>query len=543
MSSHQLPAFTFTYWNPFDEKRNDFVDSFASYTKDVELANYTSRIVGGFIAKQTEEQLEAIQQLTNEVSNLESTLDWGFSKVNQRLTLIHTEQFNTNLLLKDIKGLLKLPDSEKQRITHIERGMKFFNQALKNEEIISDAVEEFECAINLMKQDWLSSYQLGLCHTYYPSILDFGKAEMYFLKAAKYSAVDSIEGDDFKKVFYESLAISSTKENFLLDFAAECYLNVALIRYICSDFVGAVEFATKATQISETNPKAFFLLAKYNSRIEANQLAIENLKIADNLDNDFYKIFSLDIDILSNDLFEAYYRPLLVKKEKTKKEHATQIAKVAICKIIEEEVPNKSWNYFRWGVGKYNKYCNPEEALKVVYDRIFSVFFQDAKKFEQVMTIAVEKVIEALSKQDLLLKFVDELEVEAEKYFIKNFDANHIVNKELNGRVFGSNSDVQLPPLSLKEAIDKAKWWHVDAIKGAYEKYMLEINFSAIYIYELNKSGFFDSLGLIGNNSVEQMACKVRIEDFVNGQAPRDISYLIDEYLDEMNKPWWKKFF
>lgn len=340
------PQFLFTYYNPFDSHKNNLGNAFLDYVKDVNLANYSSQVVGKFIEQQTEEQLRAINNLSTEISMIGEDIRDGFSKINQRLTLIHVEQLNTNLLLKDIKHILKQPDSEKQRMKHIELGVKFFNQALKNEDLIIDAIEEFDKAFALMKQDWFTAYQLGLSHTYYLAVQDLSKAETYFLNAAKYASVDTLVVNDFNKAFYQSISSTENENNNLLGFAAECYLQVALIKYIQADFVGAVNYAKKATSLSPNNAKAFFLLAKYESRLGENLSAIESLKIASNIDVHIYKIFPDDIDIIKNNLFQDFYHQIRMKVLKKEEEEKKELIGKMLFRIMEKEIFDRHQKYF-----------------------------------------------------------------------------------------------------------------------------------------------------------------------------------------------------
>ena len=138
------PPFLLTYFNPFDKNSPGLGKSFLNYVKDVSLADYTGKvageitgnIVGAYIEKASSEQLYALNKIDQELVK-------GFEVLDQRLELIRLEQFNTNLLLNDIKQLLRLPDSEKKRQRHIELGMKFSKSAIKDEELIIDAIHEF----------------------------------------------------------------------------------------------------------------------------------------------------------------------------------------------------------------------------------------------------------------------------------------------------------------------------------------------------------------------------------------------------------------
>lgn len=223
-------------------------------------------------------------------------------------------------MLEDIKVLLKLPDSEKQRQRHIELGMKFSKSALKDADLIIDAINEFEAALVIMPQDWFVLFQLGMCYLYHNKIQDLEKAEELFLKAAKYSSVDSLTDSTLGTLFNDSFLNNiQSKENIKNEsptgFSSECYLQAALINYIKGEYENSVKWALKSTNVDCENAKTFFFLAKYQSKINQYYEAILSLETADKLSESIYKTFLADIDILNNPLFHPYYIDLLPKAE------------------------------------------------------------------------------------------------------------------------------------------------------------------------------------------------------------------------------------
>ncbi len=542
MSETQLPQFIFTYYNPFDEKRPDFSDSLTSYVKDVQLANYTGKVIGKFLEQQSEQQLAAIADLNRDVSyglkKIDNTLDDGFSQINQRLTLIQAEQFNTNLLLKDIKEILRQPDSEKQRMNHIKLGMKFFNHALKNEEIINDAIEEFEKALALMKQDWLTGYQLGLCHTYHNSVHDFEKAEKLFLNAAKYSAVDTLEGDDFKEYFYKAISIKSTNDNVLLDFAAECYLQVAFIRYVQSDFKGAVEFATKATQVSKTNAKCAFLLAKYQSRDGNYEHAIKSLRLSFQLSNQIYKVFIKDIDILNNPLFKENYKDLLIDIERENRNNSKineEIEKKDDSKIfieiyyacIKRMFNDDLDNYFDLGPGKDDSYtCKvldlKNKISKIYFDsslsalnKVFHSEFKDEHFKEEMQSIKHILNVETYKDLEIKLKQIrNQYESIQEKYITK--------------RESGKYPESYLRTNETKELNEVGI--------GRYYYYLGKDRFLVYFDY-LKQKKLFDKIKIESVNKRNEKICHQFLDYYLNRKDPKDLPK-----LDAIKKKWWESF-
>lgn len=263
------PPFLLTYWNPFDKYAPGIGQSFLNYIKDISLADYTANSVGSYIEEASEKQISVLKE--------------GFSFLDQAMAKVEQTLINSDILLEDIADLLRLPDYEKQRQRHIELGLKFSNQALLDPDIAIDANVELDCALNIMPQDWFVLQQLGILFLYQEKTYDISKAKEFFLKAAKYAAVDSkspgslIINNLFKTKFTVPYLLEVDESKNLEDFVRECYLNAALCSYILCDFVDAVDYAKKS---SLTNSKSLFLKAKYLSRTENKLEALDCLKMA-----------------------------------------------------------------------------------------------------------------------------------------------------------------------------------------------------------------------------------------------------------------------
>lgn len=114
------------------------------------------------------------------LEQINSTLDWGFSALIEQLTL-------TNQRLDTIIHLLNIPDSQKQRKYHIEKGFEFMKKSNSDPIFFADAKEHFEKAIEIEKSDYLSLQQLGIIHLYSADLLNFELSEEYFRNSIRYS--------------------------------------------------------------------------------------------------------------------------------------------------------------------------------------------------------------------------------------------------------------------------------------------------------------------------------------------------------------------
>jgi hypothetical protein len=294
--SPSKPSFLLTYYNPFDKNAPGLVDSYLDYAKDVNLAKYGASIVSAAIEKAS--KMQSIQ------------LQNGFKMIDQRLSSIVYEQVTTNLLLNDIKDLLKLPDSEKEKLFHINSGLKYLSKVNYNDIIIKDAINEFEKAYKIAPNDWFVNYYLGICYLHYPNVLNLEKAERYFTTTIKYASIEdnySIQSsyksffyaiENEKNIFPYSWPKTSDKSPcpnnwFLANIKDEYYdclarpyfhladskLNMAHIKYIKGDFAMAYAICPRGLETYvylftdlKFKEKIYFYRTKYLARCLHNKL-------------------------------------------------------------------------------------------------------------------------------------------------------------------------------------------------------------------------------------------------------------------------------
>ena len=413
--------------------------------------------------------------------------------------------------------------------------MKFFNQAIKNEEIINDAIEEFEKALALMKQDWLTGYQLGMCYTYYKSVHNAEKAETLFLNAAKYAAVDTLEGTEFKEYFYKTISLQSTNKNVLLDFAAECYLQAAFIRYIQSDFKGAVELANFSAAYSKRNPKSYFFLAKYQSRNKEYEAAIESLKISATLDRDIFKIFISDIDILNNPLFKENYKNLIVgtqkeieiekkRQEEIKNKENIRIFEAIYYSCVKRMFFDDVSKYFDIGVGKDDSFTNKIHDLKrqifnicidvplSAYYDVFYIQFED-KYFREAMH-SIKSILNIESYTDLrrIEKEIGDMQERIQEKYIKrrksgDYPMDYLIAKEL-------------------EEINEV---------GIGRYYYYIPSSVTIFFDYLKKKEQFSTIKIKGINGRNERICNQYFDYYINRKDPKELPK-----RDEIKKKWWE---
>jgi hypothetical protein len=184
------PSYVFGYWRPWKSDSN-LIDSYLDYTRDTSLVKYGADSIGKFIQTASKDQIAAIKNLEANVLGGLNVVNNSLHFINRNLDIQIEQQKLSNLLLQNIVELLKVPDSEKERQHCIELGIKFFVSAKKDSDLYADALEELLKAESLMKQDYFVLHRIGCIYLYAQDYINPEKALDYFIRAAKYSSVDS----------------------------------------------------------------------------------------------------------------------------------------------------------------------------------------------------------------------------------------------------------------------------------------------------------------------------------------------------------------
>ena len=324
MNNVKPPSHTLLYWKPWKENANLF-DSWLDWLKDVSLTKYNADLIGAYINEASHEQKQAIESLTTtvnhgfqsmsnkmeiisdelkDINNNLNKIENKLSLLDRKLDRIVEEQVLTNVLLNNISELMRVPDSEKQRQHCIELGMKFFINAKNDEELYTDALEEFLKAENLMKQDYFVLHRIGMIYLYAPNLLDINKALGYFLRAGKYASIEMDPNatrlasllTKHTDTFNSKINSSINSINLL---AAESYEKAAFSSYILGDFQNAINIQNKVIKINPSS-KNLYNLSKYYLRNK--QLEESKKYLSESIDNNV-KIFNevlIDIDFLSS---------------------------------------------------------------------------------------------------------------------------------------------------------------------------------------------------------------------------------------------------
>ncbi len=268
------------YYNRFSDDSN-----LSQYSKYLQNQNYVSQITQT-IRDTGSKHTAALQVQTNEIKNatvvssnsIRVALENGFSEMNNYLGSISDgidslidavgvgfsqmieEQRISNLYLDKIVNLLRIPDKQKERVYHIEEGLKYLTNAFKrstNDLYYKDALEEFQKSLDIEKRDFFSLYYIGYIHLYSTIELNAATAEQKFRDAARYyQAEAAIGGTNFSKNLLPNTV------NFKLN-AAQSLLHAAWACYLQEKTSDAFLLAKESWETEPEFNAAGFMYAKY----------------------------------------------------------------------------------------------------------------------------------------------------------------------------------------------------------------------------------------------------------------------------------------
>jgi len=238
-----------------------------------------------------------ISELRGEINAMASMLDW-------KLSLLIEEQRLTNQLLGHIAQLLRIPDSQKQRVYHIEQGLKYFkNASLEgiDSTFYVDALEGFKEAERIEHKDYITLNYIGQIHLYSKQYMDFPLAEKYFLKSAREAFAEANVGGTNTSMSFRpgSHETPIYDESPFRTATAEAYLYAGRSCYLQKKLPVAIEYAAKAYNLIPAFVEAGFEQAKYLAANGQEDLAANILADVINKDRYYSTKTLLDADLLS----------------------------------------------------------------------------------------------------------------------------------------------------------------------------------------------------------------------------------------------------
>ena len=224
-------------------------------------------------------------------------LDWN-------LSLMIEQQRLTNQLLGHIAKLLRIPDSQKQRVYHIEQGLKYFkNASLEgiDSTFYTDAMEGFREAEHIEHKDYITLNYIGQIHLYSQQYMDFPLAQQYFMKSAREAFAEAnvggtITSSSFRPGSHQLLIYDESPYKAA---TAEAYLYAGRACYLQQKLPEAIEYAAKAYDMVPAFVEAGFEQAKYLAAIGQEDEAAKILETVINKDRYYSTKTLLDADLLS----------------------------------------------------------------------------------------------------------------------------------------------------------------------------------------------------------------------------------------------------
>ena len=233
-----------------------------------------SEVSDGFekVSGQLDDVNWRLNEVNEELLKLHSMLDW-------KTDLLLEGQKITNAYLGKIQQLLQIPDSQKQRSYHVEKGLTYLKNAIEegpNSDFYEDALDEFSKALEIEAKDYFSLHKVGLIHLNSIRHLDISKAKDYFKSSARYAKAES-----------RIKEVASS-----LNYASRCY-------YILDNLSDAIETAKQAFYLEMSNAEYGMQLAKCLSANGNEIEAADVLKNVIELDK-YYAVKTLaDHDLIS----------------------------------------------------------------------------------------------------------------------------------------------------------------------------------------------------------------------------------------------------
>lgn len=214
----------------------------------------------------------AIEQVNDTLLDIARIMNEGFAMLADRL-----DQVNNRL--DNIQQLLRIPDSQKQRVYHIEEGIKYLTNAyLEGPEspFFADALDEFNKALAIERKDYYSLYRIG--RIYYGSAKHYNLplAETSFKTAARYCLAEAQSTTTTANMLINNTAEKGA--SFFTKEGAQALLYAAFCCYAQGKTDEALQLAQQAWETNAQDYAAGFTLAKYLFVKGNNRRALELLE-------------------------------------------------------------------------------------------------------------------------------------------------------------------------------------------------------------------------------------------------------------------------
>ncbi len=299
-----------------------------------------------------------------------SMLDW-------KLSLLIEEQKITNILSGNIAILLRIPDFQKERYDYVEKGIRFFKNAIYDPDLYENSLKYLLKAEEKEPEDFYVLHLIGLIYLYSHKHLDLPKAEIYFKQAAKYAIVETNDGANVTTNFLrgdvnKNLISQEPTNDYIKLQAAEAYMYAGRCCYIQGKFNDAAELAGKAFRIVPQMVEAGFTQAK---ALSANNSVIQAATILESVINTdrLYSLITLfDLDL-------APKEPIRKTLEKIRRQALTEASERynrCKAKILSDSKAKELLNKIELLINR-NTFLDSKQAIDLL-DKKINYSFDEA---------------------------------------------------------------------------------------------------------------------------------------------------------------------
>jgi len=265
-----------------------------------------------------------------------------------------------NLLLSDIRQLLRIPDFQKERLHYTEAGLKHFHNALIDPTFYREALDALLQAEEREKTDYVVLYTIGMIRGYAErlpdelrDIVDLSAAENYFQRAARYAAIESHpEAAQLTSIL--SLGASerlADKRSNPKRFAADAHMHAGFACYRQGKFVEAAEHAARGVSVDPEHQLVRFNECKFLAAAGNVDAGVRKLEAVIRSDRYYAEATRRDVDLVTK-------QPVLVLLNRLRHEAAQRLA-AEISAINQRQVP-----FFGAGGNEADQIMSLQEAAR-----------------------------------------------------------------------------------------------------------------------------------------------------------------------------------
>jgi tetratricopeptide (TPR) repeat protein len=246
------------------------------------------------VVEQLDQANWRLHEINQGIGNLHAMLDW-------KTDIIIEQLYINNNYLRQITELLRIPDSQKQKALHIEKGLTYLQSGLKsleNKRFFDEALDEFQLSLNIDRKDFFSLHRMGLIHFYSINHLNLDKAYKYFTDAAFHAIVESNIDDTQRNYSLTRYEKGNSSKDVYLEEAANSLIYASRCCYMLNNLQTGIQKAEEAWKLTPRFPEAGFQLAKMLAVANQPVIAANVLEEVINI-NRYYAIKTIeDFDLV-----------------------------------------------------------------------------------------------------------------------------------------------------------------------------------------------------------------------------------------------------